>query len=38
VRLKTKQPWRIGKHGTWIGLSEAFAAQQLEKFFGVPPA
>src|ERR1700686_5843624 len=29
---------RIGKHWTWVRLSEALAAQQLKEFFGMPPA
>ena len=32
MRLKAQQSRRIGKHRTWIGLSEALAAQQLGPF------
>jgi hypothetical protein len=38
VWLKRQQSRRIGKHWTWVRLSEALAAQQLKKFFGMPPA
>ena len=38
MRLKTQQSGWIGKHRTWIRLSEALAAQQFEKLFGAPTA
>jgi hypothetical protein len=37
VWLKTQEAWRIGKHRTWVRPREAFTAQQLKKFLGMPP-
>src|SRR6202035_2532976 len=38
VRLKRQQTWRIREHRTRVRLSEALAAEQVEKFFRMSPA
>jgi hypothetical protein len=36
--LESKQSWGVGKHWSWIGSSEAFSSQKVEKDVGILPA
>src|ERR1700732_146373 len=37
IGLQAQQSGRIWKHGSWIGLGEAFAAQQVKEDFRMMP-